>query len=129
MEELNRALADLITQATTGVEAASGFLQAEIPEVVMQLLAWNFYINLIWFGVGVGAFGISLALTAFAIHTAFAIQETTKNTEQDDDIRFACATIAAVVLFTFSLFFLNVQWLKIWVAPKVWLIEYAARLL
>jgi hypothetical protein len=121
MEEINNALAALITQATTGVEAATDFLIAETPEVVVQLLNWNFYINLIWFGIGM--IGVSLLFTAiyFFIHEL--------NKEKPDEAVLSVCGAASLATFIYSTFTVNLEWLKIWVAPKVWLIEYAAKLL
>ena len=55
---LEQAMADILNKAMDGVDNATIFLQAELPEVVEQLLYWMFaknfvigalFIGLVWF--------------------------------------------------------------------------------
>ena len=56
-EELQKALGVLLNKANDGIDAASGFLASELPDVIQQLLMWHGVLNLIYCVVGiVGAF-------------------------------------------------------------------------
>ena len=49
-EQLQKVLADIITRVTSGADAAIQFGKEQIPEVLKQLLIWNFISSfLIWF--------------------------------------------------------------------------------
>lgn len=41
-EQANKILADLLQKASNGIDAAVSFSQAQIPDVIHQLLMWNF---------------------------------------------------------------------------------------
>jgi hypothetical protein len=123
MEELNTALATLITQATQGVEAGVSFLQAELPEVVEQLLMWHFTVNLISF---IGACVVTLAACIAMIPLIKCI----KAVDSYWVFETAVATVIGyllIVLITIKTY--NLEWLQIWLAPKVWLLEYSATLI
>ncbi len=46
-EQANKILADLLQKASNGIDAAVSFSQAQIPDVIHQLLVWNFTFSLI----------------------------------------------------------------------------------
>ena len=49
-DQLQKVLADIITRVTSGADAAIQFGKEQIPEVLKQLLIWNFTFSfLIWF--------------------------------------------------------------------------------
>jgi hypothetical protein len=53
-----------------------------------------------------------------------------KNNAVDNDNLYGCSALAALfpLFFGFILFFSNLEWLKIIIAPKLYLLEYAAQL-
>lgn len=124
---LETALTDLITKSVQGIDAAGKFLLTEIPEVIQQLLMWHGVYNFILFLVGM------IFLTTFCIIDFKFFKVCRKEAEKNEDGG-AYRVFALVNMFGgfFSSIFLsellNLQWLKIWIAPKVWLLEYAAAL-
>lgn len=46
-EEANKILVDLLKKASDGIDSAIVFSQAQIPDVVHQLLVWNMVDSLI----------------------------------------------------------------------------------
>jgi len=124
MENLNEALALLINTALEGVDASVGFLQAELPDIVQQLLTWHFVESLIYFTVGTVLLSILLVIDIMVGRWVVK--------EEDDEVLFMYlipGCIGRLILYIVPLAFLNITWLQIWVAPKVWLLEYAAKLL
>ena len=125
MEELNTALATLIEQATTGIDASVGFLQAELPDVVTQLLMWH--------GVKSGLYCLLalLILAAWGCVEVVVIKMGKKEKWDSEDWIFVYGmfgTIPRLLPFLIVMIFFNTTWLQIWIAPKVWLLEYAAKL-
>jgi len=120
-EQLEIALVDLIQSSVK----AKDFLVSELPEVVEQLLMWQFWYNLIWFVGSVGVLFFSWK----------QIKKLYKNCRDDnwkDDNVVIPNSIGMILLgipFLIALVEgINLVWLQIWVAPKVYLIEYLTSL-
>jgi hypothetical protein len=99
------------------------FLQAELPDVIYQLLLWHGVKSLIY---AASAVVIFLMFFRQSVYFAKAILRECEN-DGDGSILFIPYAFAHILyLFPISLF--NLTWLQIWIAPKVWLLEYAANL-
>ena len=116
-EQLQGALSELIGKVNSGADTAIDFLGAELPDVIQQLLLWYGIYNFILFIIGLVIFvaGYYLALVKYRA----AIQ---KELSGGGEPLWALILFAPAISFTM----LNLTWLKIWIAPKIWLIEYAA---
>ncbi|MCP4985820.1 MAG: hypothetical protein GY928_07070 [Colwellia sp.] len=111
---VENAVVEIINKAIQGIDSTTDFLLSEIPEVIQQLLMWHFAKSLV---LCVLFFSLSIVV---AIYLFKALKESA-NSE------------LIFILFCFLAIFvpvtlLNNSWLMIWIAPKVWLIEYAANL-
>lgn len=98
-EELQKALTEILN----GVLTAKDFMLAELPEVVQQLLLWKTVISLVWFSL------FMLIAIAMSCYTKKFFQR-----------------LEATIVFIVSIS--HYEWLQIWLAPKVYLIEYVASL-
>ena len=117
-ETLESAVIGIIEKATTGIDKATDFLSAELPDVVNQLLAWNTFSSSIWFAIGCF---IILAGLIFPIVVFIR--------SDDNELKHAALWVGLVVVIIGAVFAAcNMDWLQIMIAPKVWLIEYAAGL-
>lgn len=130
-EQLQTALAELIGAATTVGRGSVDFLRAELPDVIRQLLVWKAVSS----ALGL-VLVLAMAIVAFFLfRRGFRVLETipVKRESYESDPRFwtrlwlivgsvVCGfTLAVGVLSSF-------EWLQILIAPKLYLIEYAARL-
>lgn len=117
-EQAQKVLADLLQKASNGIDSAVSFSQAQIPDVIHQLMIWN---------------AVSSALVqifcVFLITGCYFMAIKAWKT-RDGDIIFP-SWIASVIFISggFIGFFSNFDWLKIYLAPKLYLIEYAANLI
>lgn len=131
LTELEQVLVDTIQSAgnltgdvvngvkTVGTKAID-FASEQIPDVIHQLLLWKFTISLIWFSTGV----ISLILLGIGLKKYW-------DTDIDIEIK-AISTVFFGGLIGFAslaIIFTNLTWLKIWIAPKLFLLEYATDLI
>lgn len=121
-EQLEAALVEIINRAVSGYDASISFLSEQLPDVVSQLLIWEFTHNFIIFLLSLGALGIAYYLS----------RKIMNNKEFFDGHQAPPATLVAILAWfvgaiVFSLL-VNFTWLKILVAPKLYLIEYAATL-
>lgn len=132
-EQLQQALTALLGRATTGVD----FLVAELPEVVQQLLVWK---------AAEATLGMCVALVvgAFAGTLIARFLRGPKEGERpqgvmrfvydcDGDLYEGVCFVGPVVAAAFigatvAAYQGGSTALQIWIAPKVYLIEYAASL-
>ncbi len=129
-EQLQNALADLLTKTNEGIAAGADFLVAELPDVIQQLLTWYGTYNFLMF---------AFSFLALAIYCYIVIKSILKKDDESsvygrihkmaDGAQFIpIGLIGIIPLPIFVIESMNLQWLKIWIAPKIWLIEYAATL-
>ena len=126
MDEKVLAKADeILLKALNGVEKGGEFVIDQAPEVIEQLLVWNFTYSLFSF--------LSLVLGSLIIASVggFFIRKVYLYDKGGGDY-FLTASSAVVTVLLFLLTFLaafsSLTWLKILIAPKLYLIEYAAKL-
>ncbi|EMR7302543.1 hypothetical protein AAET08_002335 [Shigella sonnei] len=146
-EEANKILVDLLKKASDGIDSAIAFSQAQIPDVVHQLLVWNMVDSLIktliaistiplviWFmkkqyqKVEIGKFDNE----GWSWEKGKPKYKQTMIGESNGEISFLILPLAAVFVLWVSFIIAvvtNMTWLKIWLAPKLYLIEYAASLI
>ncbi|HID4155252.1 TPA: hypothetical protein ACXE9L_000790 [Citrobacter koseri] len=146
-EQANKILIELLQKAANGIDAAVSFSQAQIPDVVNQLLVWNMVHSLImtliaistiplifWFvkrqcqKVEIGKFGNE----GYSWDRGNPKYSPTMVWDSKGELSFLIAPGAAMLCF-WGLWVIAVvtkmTWLKIWLAPKLYLLEYAASLI
>lgn len=119
-EELNTALATLIE----GVVKAGDFVVANAPEVVRQLLAWEFTLSIIWALVWMT---VSTGLVICAQRVK-AFRDSDKCRDKDDAMMCMVTLRVAGGLFMIPAVSQIAAAIKVQVAPAVYLLEYAAKL-
>jgi len=129
-EQLQGALTSLINKSLDGLDTATDILTAELPEVIAQLLLWYGVSSFIYSVIG-------LCLMAFSIWIAKETSSRFKKAEKgsylkdyDEGINVGVVIngFVSVGVSMVGIIMFNLTWLKIWIAPKIWLIEYAASL-
>lgn len=162
-EQANKVLAELLQKASNGIDAAVSFSQAQIPDVIHQLLVWNASISAMWFILWISCAIASIycfkTLPQLQHNERERINEVKNRARADykkgepwtryngdsgitsneyDHVMKSGATanvllsrpafiISSITFFVFSI--ASTTWIKILVAPKLYLIEYAASLI
>ena len=144
-EQWEKVLSELITKVTQGTDAAIEFSKQQIPDILQQLLMWRFIENLLSFLIPL----VLLIIFATITHRFWKIVPKQQSRDNDgyhpwipDEYRARdatlhfkwwfqgyispCFTAIMLIIFTFNT---NLVWLKIWIAPKLYLLEYAASLI
>ena len=119
-EELQTAVTEIINSAIS----AKDFLVGQLPEYVAQLLMWHALYSLVWFLIGVLLAGLTCYVD---VRLYRYIKSDVLNSWERFDA-YALTALGSAVLMGIALSMMNITWLKIWIAPKVWLVEYAANL-
>ncbi|HAX3035068.1 hypothetical protein JEM57_22530 [Escherichia albertii] len=145
-EQANKILIELLQKASNGIDTAVSFSQAQIPDVVHQLLLWNMVDSLIKTLIAI----LTIPLVFRFMKKQYQKVEIgifdnegwlwekgkpkykpTMIWESNGEISFLILPLAAVFVLWVSFIIAvvtNMTWLKIWLAPKLYLIEYAASL-
>lgn len=124
-EKLQVALAELINKANQGVDGAASFMNAQLPDVVSQLLTWYATKSAIMCLIAV-----SVVVAWIAVEVA--VVKWMRKEECDSEafvlIYGLIGSLARILPIIMASYAFNLDWLQIWIAPKIWLIEYAASL-
>ena len=124
MEELENTANEALRLIIDNAAAAKDFILAELPDVVQQLLIWKFCESL---ACCVPAILIVVAIIAWV---RFVKKRWQKIKENEPVVFFggilSCVTIIVGLLISIKL--INLTWLQIWLAPKIYVIEYASNL-
>ena len=124
MEELENTANEALRLIIDNAAAAKDFILAELPDVVQQLLIWKFCESLAYC---VPAMLIVVAIIAWVRFVKKRWQEIKDN---EPVVVFggilSCVTIIVGLLISIKL--INLTWLQIWLAPKIYVIEYASTL-
>jgi len=126
-ESLQKAITELLTRSVEGVDAATAFISQELPDYVYQLLLWYSFHSVFWgtvFTLGLG----SLFFVAYRRFWMWSKREMEKDIHKDNDGWYfgrAMLGIFAVLPFIGG-FSYYMEAVKIWIAPKLWLVEYAS---
>lgn len=132
-DQLQQSLSQILDQAVSGVQAGVNLLSTELPDVIHQLLLWKMIESLILCVVGI-IFTVS-AIRWFAKNLGKGKEDgkkykaTLTHNEQGDLAPWGPFSIILLVLIVvIASITINITWLQILIAPKVYLIEYAAAL-
>lgn len=146
-EQANKILVELLQKAANGIDAAVTFSQAQIPDVVHQLLLWEMTYSLImtilpistipavvWFvkwqckKVEIGKFGNE----GYSWDRGNPKYSPTMIWDSKGELSFLIVPLAFFLFMWGSWLILalaKMTWLKIMLAPKLYLLEYAASLI
>lgn len=139
-EELQKALTDILNSGMDAAAQAKDFVLSELPDVVKQLLAWKLAENLFYSAIGV------IVIVTIVLVMAKIIRIRPKSWEETSNFAWICykglreidISAPGLMFFVFGgigLLFSTIatlsslsEALQIWLAPKVYLIEYTANL-
>jgi len=124
-ETLQTAFANIINQATSGINKSISFLSDQLPDVVHQLLMWKFTESLMQNILSLLAF----VIIGVVLYRTF--KEAIDYSKSSEGLSFFLWFLACVGLILptalYSVF--NLVWLQILIAPKIYLIEFAKTLI
>ena len=126
--ELETQLAAILTKTVEAAGEAKEFILAELPDVIQQLLLYNLSMSLGKFTI------ILLAIIVVAYHTRWSMKQDCKSMknwyfDKCGNLLPSVLWLILPAIFLPSFLFGNLLWVKIWLAPKVYLIEYTANLI
>jgi hypothetical protein len=115
---LETLLLETLTEMKEGAKAAGGFVVEQAPDLIQQLLAYEFW----------SAALFAIVLLGTAILMGFLARWIIRRLEDGAEVLAIFPAIVGVVCMV-GAFSLGAKALKIRLAPKVFIVEYAAKLL
>ncbi len=134
---LEQVLVKAIEKAEGALDSGIDFAMEQAPEVIQQAMMWNMTLSLItcFFGLFILAvistwwfFLYKMRSTAVENKKDNWFFSSSGDTTVDSDLPIFYGCMLSFVFVVVGFAILNLTWLKIWIAPKLWLIEYAASL-
>lgn len=128
-EEVTNKANEVLLKMLEGVEKGSEFVVEKAPEVVQQLLTWEFVYSLTTF-IAAAISLLGLSFLAFKHARDSTDRETWfgRIVYATDGFIYLFYTLAFIPCFFVSAIALDITWLKILLAPDLYLLEYAAKL-
>ena len=126
---LEGELIGILREVTNTAADAKEFVLSELPDVVSQVIMWYGVYNFIEF-----LLGLSLLLIVFFTNKKVYYNKTDDETwfqglnSDEQFVALLPGSFASTIMAGIGILYINLQWLKIWIAPKLWLIEYTASL-
>lgn len=117
MTKFDDALSNIINKAVQGMDSATSFLSSQVPDVIHQVLVWH-----------AAQSGILLIACAACIWVILNKLKPYLCNESNDAAFFGTLCYLVSCFPIFGCIFCVLDIVEIWLAPKVWLIEYAASL-
>ena len=128
-EQLQLAVSTLIQTSLNAIDKGTAFLSNQIPEVIQQLLLWKAIASFIEFSFGIfiigGIFAWLIYQYKYWTTTVTTLWGTTKVRFEDDVGVFSLLNIFLIIPLIYGSSCINLIWLQILIAPKLYLIEYA----
>jgi hypothetical protein len=125
-EALMNNAKELLNVIITDAIAVRDFIISETPDVIQQLLAWNMTYSLVRLAVSI------LIFVCFAIGLFHHIRWIARHFNDADEnliiSNILCVATYSIPSVIATIVFFNLTWLQIIVAPKIYLIEYAANM-
>ena len=128
-EQLQLAVSTLIQTSLNAIDKGTTFLSNQIPEVIQQLLLWKAIASFIEFSSGIFIIGGIFAWLIYQYKYWTTTIETEWGTTQQrisgTNGPFVLLNLLCVIPLIYGSSCINLIWLQIWIAPKLYLIEYA----
>jgi len=113
-DQAKEIITQMLQRVLDGVDTAADFAAQEVPIVVEQLLMWHMVESMLWCVAALAVLFVWVLITMKSYYGENAWLKT------------PCGTI---ILGIFFLILIDLDWLKIWIAPKLYLLEYGSALI
>lgn len=131
-EQLQSALVAIINRTLQGMDTTVSFLSAELPDVINQLLLWKALESFLYFliiGIGGSIATIYLNWKQFLWWKRPHKPGSMYTNWNESNILVLLNIFQSLWIIMIANAILSLDWLQIMVAPKVWLLEYTAKLI
>lgn len=122
-EQTSHLLATLLQKTLSGIDSAVAFSQAQLPDVIRQLMLWKAAL----YGLRIVMFSLLLWGYIVLFRKGLAWNKSLSTETQATLSLVLSVVVGLITVFVVASNTCNL--LQLWLAPKIWLIEYAADLM
>jgi len=115
---MEKQLQDALVEVLPTVMEAKDFVLSELPDVVHQLLMWKVFES-----IGYNILAIVFVFVSIKMYK-IAKENMTPKLDFVKDLKMSFCLIGGVILNILSICIVNIKFVQIWIAPKVYIIEY-----
>lgn len=128
VDALNHAGIDFVNFTKESAVNLFKLVEAEAPLLLEEWIRWNFWSSLLLFLLGVVLLGVLIWLVYFTTKPDGEYKNKYARwvyTEEDKFFTFVGVILAKILLLGVSIGAIssNLQWVQIWIAPRVWILE------
>ena len=136
-DQVKEALSKFLDKIIQGLETAGQFAYEQVPDVVQQALTWFMVESLVFFTLGLVFLWLAYWIN-YKIHNKkngwvhkYYDDGRDPNYYYKDDGEVACGIVVGVILFLSGVWTVacNLEWLKILVAPKWFIVSEMSKLI
>jgi len=125
-DQAKEIITQMLQRVLDDVDTAADFAAQEVPIVVEQLLMWDMVESMLRCVAALAILFVWVLITMKSYYGENAWLKTPCGYNEDAVFVHALSTI---ILGIFFLILIDLDWLKIWIAPKLYLLEYGAALI
>ncbi len=122
-EDTNKILIEVMQKALNGIDAAVSFGQAQLPDVIQQLMHWK----MASYSVRIFIMSLFLIGSVLLFRKACAWNDEIHAETMGFFCLMGSGALGLIMLFGILVNIGNL--IELWMAPKIWLIEYTAELI
>lgn len=111
----------MLNKSLSGIDATKDFLNQELPGVIREVLMWHGVYSFLLAVLAVALFICSFVCMRYVFKEGFS----EKYSLTKEDIKNIARCIFSFIATFIGLMIFDLTWLQIYIAPKVWLIEYS----
>ncbi len=120
LTDLQSKLSSILDWVEQTAKSAEQFAVEQTPLYIQELLAWNFWSSLFFFIIGAAFWVLALSRVKFVSSYDYVKDPLPAVAIMSIITLIVGPLVGSVVIGS------NLEWLQIWVAPRVWLVEYVA---
>ena len=130
-KEIMAQILPIVEKTKEGILKGVEIAQQQVPELIQEILKWNFTVSLVWFIVGVIGMSVTIYCLIRILKTLHSeLKKDMTDLSEEGAYNFSIFIPTGIVAFLFGCnVFVNYEWLQIMIAPKLFLIEYISNLL
>jgi len=131
-EMLQGKLSEILELEKNGVLKVADMIKEQMPDLVEQILKYNFILSLILFIIGIGCFVVVYKCGKKIVKVLKYESEREDSCMKDQSVitNMVCGALIFICLIVGSIFIFDYAgWIKILFTPKLYLVEYLSRLI
>ncbi len=121
--DMKKAANDFLIDIMKDATLAKDFVKEEIPCVVEQMLEWHFLTSSMCF-----SFMILLMISSTILFKIFFVRESDEKSGFSENQIGIIISYVLVIIVLMMILTCNLAWLKIYIAPKLYILEYIREL-